>query len=227
MKKIVISLGGSLIVPENIDIDFLQKFRKIINKHKKKYKFVIVTGGGVIARKYISALKEDNKSVYLQSLAGIGATRQNARFLTYLFGGDANQGIPHDMKQVKNLLRKNNPVFCGALRYAKNETSDATSAKLARFFNCDFVNLTLVSGLYDKNPLKYKNAKFIPSITWKDFEKKVCKISFKPGQHFVLDQSAAHVIRKYKIRTYILGKNLKNLDNLLSGKKFKGTVIEG
>ena len=160
-------------------------------------------------------------------MAGIGTTRMNARFLTYLFGKDANSGIPHNMKSVASLLKKNNPVFCGALRYAKKETSDATSAKLARFFNCDFVNLTLVSGLYTKNPLKYKNARFIPKISWKDFYKIASKEKFKPGQHFVLDQKAAKIIKKYKIRTFILGKNLKNLDNLLSGKKFKGTVIEG
>lgn len=224
-KVIVLSLGGSLIIPDNVDINFLEKFKKIINKHKDKYKFVIVTGGGSIARKYISTLKSAGKSEFLQSLIGISCTRTNARFLTYIFGKDANEGIPHDMKHAANLLRKNNPVFCGALRYAKNETSDATSAKLARFFNSDFINLTLVPGLYTKNPLKYKEAKFIPKISWQKFYEKVNKQKFKPGQHFVLDQSASKIIKKYKIKTYILGKNLKNLDSLLSGKKFKGTVI--
>ena len=52
------------------------------------------------------------------------------------------------------------------------------------------------------------------------------KKQFKPGQHFVLDQKAAGIIMKNKIKTYILGKNMKNLDLLLSGKKFKGTIIE-
>jgi len=226
-KTIVLSLGGSLIIPENVDIDFLKQFKRVIIKHKNKYKFVIVTGGGSIARKYISALKAAGESCYLQSLAGIGTTRMNARFLTYLFGRDANEGIPHDMKEVKGLLRKNNPVFCGALRYADKETSDGTSAKLARYFSCDFVNLTLVSGLYSKNPLTHKNAKFIPKISWEKFEKMANKNKFVPGQHFVLDQSASKIIRKYKIKTYILGKELKQLDNLLSGKKFKGTIIAG
>ena len=53
------------------------------------------------------------------------------------------------------------------------------------------------------------------------------KNKFVPGQHFVLDQSTSKIIRKYKIKTYILGKELKQLDNLLSGKKFKGTIIAG
>ena len=144
-----------------------------------------------------------------------------------MFGRDANEGIPHDMKEVKSLLNKNDFVFCGALRYAENETSDATSAKLAKYFKSEFINLTLVSGLYDKNPLKHKNAEFIPEISWMDFDKIANKEKFKPGQHFVLDQKAAKIIKKYKIKTYIIGKNLENLDKLLSGKKFTGTVISG
>jgi len=226
-KILVISLGGSLIVPEDIDVSFLKNFKKVIEKYKKKYKFVVVCGGGGVARKYIEALKKAKKSLYLQGLVGIAITRLNARFLTYFFGKDASKGIPHDMKDVKNLLRKNDIVFCGALRYAKHETSDATAAKLARFFNCDFINLTKVPGLYNKDPIKNKDAKFIPRINWKDFCKLARKIKFKPGQHFVLDQKAAEIIMKYKIKTYIIGKNLKNLDNFLAGKKFLGTIIEG
>jgi len=228
MKKvIVLSLGGSLIVPDEIDASFLDKFKRIIKKHEKNWKFVIVCGGGSIARKYINALKEKGKSEYLQSMAGIAVTRLNARFMIYFFGKDASSGIPHDMHEVKNLLEKNEIVFCGALRYAENETSDATSAKLARFFNCDFINLTKVSGLYSSNPLTHKNAEFIPEIGWKNFLGRANRIKFKPGQHFVLDQHAAEIIKQHRIKTYIIGRNLKNLDNLLSGKKFNGTTISG
>jgi uridylate kinase len=52
------------------------------------------------------------------------------------------------------------------------------------------------------------------------------KIKYHPGQHFVLDQKAAKLIKKEKIKTYILGKNLRNLDSLLNSKKFVGTSIE-
>ena len=36
MQKIVLSLGGSLIVPDRIDLDFLRKFKKVIGKYSKK-----------------------------------------------------------------------------------------------------------------------------------------------------------------------------------------------
>ena len=97
--------------------------------------------------------------------------------MTYFFNEDANKGIPHNMEEVKKLLRKNSIVFCGALRYKKNETSDGTAAKLARFFNTDFINLTNVQGLYDKNPKKFRSAKFIPEISHKEFYKIAKKIN--------------------------------------------------
>ncbi len=226
-KTLVISLGGSLIVPDEINLKLLEKFKHILNRHKSNYKFVIVCGGGSIARKYIKALRKSHKSEYLQSMAGISVTRLNARFLSYFFGKDANEGVPHDMNQVKNLLAKNDFVFCGALRYAPRQTSDSTAAKLANFLNCEFVNLTLVQGLFTANPLTHSQAKFIPEISWENFFNKTSRMKFKPGQHFVLDQEASRIILEKKIPTYILGKDLKDLDNFLSNKKFKGTIIRG
>jgi len=53
-ERIIISLGGSLLVPEGIDADFIAKFKKFIVAHiKKGYRFILVTGGGKTARRYI------------------------------------------------------------------------------------------------------------------------------------------------------------------------------
>jgi|SRR3989338_678845 len=227
MKKIVvISLGGSLIVPEKMDVKFLQKFKSILQKNYKKHKFVIICGGGTIARRYISALKKEGKSKKELANAGIKATRMNATFMMQFFGEkEANDSLPRNMIDVKNNLRKNNVVICGALRYASNSTSDGTAAKLANFLKTEFINMTNVKGLYSANPKTHSNAKFIPEISWKEFEKRALKLKFKAAQHFVLDQQASVIIRKNKIPTYIIGKELSNLDKILNGKKFIGTSI--
>ena len=61
-KIVVISLGGSVIIPEKgIDIKSLEDFKKTLRKFYKKYKFIVVCGGGSIARKYISVLREEGK----------------------------------------------------------------------------------------------------------------------------------------------------------------------
>ena len=223
-RVVVLSLGGSLIIPNEIDIVFLRKFREVIRKNTNKCKFVIVCGGGSIARKYISALREDGKSEYLQNLAGISVTRLNARFMSYFFSQDPEEGIAHDMKNVSNLLRKHDVIFCGALRYAPNQTSDATACRLAAFLETDFINLTNVKGLYDKNP-ELKGAKFIPKISINEFNKIVMAIPEKPGMHAPVDHTAMRIIREKNIKTYIIGKDAKQLNNLLNNRKFIGTTI--
>ncbi len=226
MKKVwVISLGGSLIIPDSIDYAFLDKFKKTLRKHYAHCKFIIVCGGGSVARKYISALKAEHHSQKELSLVGIRATRMNALFLMQFFGPEANETLPLNMHQVKNFLQKNSVVICGALRYTAHSTSDSTSAKLASFFKSEFINMTNVKGLYTSNPLTNKNAKFIPRISWKEFESLTLKIKFHAGQHYVLDQQASVIIKNHKVETYIIGKSMSNLDKILHKKKFIGTVI--
>jgi uridylate kinase len=229
MKKdvVVISLGGSLIIPGDVNAALLWNFRKVLMKNAKRHKFIVVCGGGSIARKYINALKRTGIGADFQSFAGIAATRTNARFVSYFFKYNPDMGIPHTMETVSNYLKTRDIIFCGALEYKPNQTSDTTSAEIAKRFDSMFINLTDVSGLHDKNPKKYKDAKFIPEISWKDFDRMASSMKFEPGQHFVLDQSAAKIILKHRITTYILGKDMKQLDNLLNGRKFKGTIISG
>ena len=226
-KVIVLSLGGSQIIPNDINLSYLNKFKKILKKHTRKYKFIIICGGGSVARKYISALKKTGISEKLQSLAGISATRMNARFMNYFFNIDPKYGIPHTTETLRKYVRKQDITFCGALEYKPNQTSDSTAAEIAKEFKADFINITNIKGLYNKNPKKFKNAKFIPRITWKDFDKMANKTKFKPGQHFVLDQTASKTILKHKIITYITGKDLRQIENLLKNKNFTGTVIQG
>jgi len=224
-KVWVISLGGSRIVPDFVDDKFLARFKNLVNSHPSQ-KFVVVTGGGSTARKYISALRKLGENTKAQSMEGIGITRLHAGFMSRFFGKSANEEIPLNMERVKNLLAKNHIVFCGALRWRAKNTSDGTAAKLAGFLECPFINLTNVQGLYSDDPNKNKNAKFISRISWDDFLKLTEKVEYEAGQHFVLDQSAAKTIKDNKIVTYIVG-SLSAINNILVGKKFMGTMIGG
>jgi uridylate kinase len=228
MKKvIVLSLGGSLIIPDEVDAKFLKQFKKIILKNSRKHKFLIGCGGGSIARKYISALRKEGLDVKHQSLAGISATRMNARFMSYFFNIDPKHGIPHTIEVLNKYSRAQNIVFFGALDYKPKQTSDSTAAGIAKQHKTIFINMTNVTGLYTKDPRKHKNAKLISKISWKDFDKMANASKYTPGQHFVLDQTASKIIMKNKITTYILGQDLKQLENVLKGKKFRGTLVQG
>ena len=224
-RVVVLSLGGSLIVPDKVDVSYLKKFREVIKKNSKRHNFIIVCGGGSVARKYIYALREIGINETLQSMSGISATRTNARFMSYFFNQNPWKGIPQKMEEIRGYLKSQDIVFCGALEYKPHQTSDSTSAQIAEHFKAVFVNLTDVSGLYTKNPKKFKDAKFIPEISWKNFNALANKMKYQPGQHFVLDQTAAKIIMQKKIITYIIGKDARQLDNLLNNRKFMGTKI--
>ncbi len=226
MKTIVMSVGGSLIVPNEIDLGFLRKFAALIKKYAKKYRFVLVTGGGATARKYIAQAEAagfDEKAV---SLVGIECTRVNASLLAGFF--QIEHAVPESFADVKKLIQKEGVVVCGALGFVPDMTSDGDAAFLAKVVNADmFINLTNVDGLFTKDP-KGAGAELIEKIAYQEFLGKMHKIKFTPGQHFVLDHKAAHAIQKHRIRTLILnGHNLNNVEQCLNGKSFVGTVIHG
>ena len=101
-EKYIIALGGSIAFPEKIKIKHLRKFYSFIkNEIKKKRKFIIVCGGGYIARKYQkSAVKITKVSNEDKDWIGIHSTRLNAHFLRIIFR------IPRVELEIKLILFK-------------------------------------------------------------------------------------------------------------------------
>ena len=102
-----------MIVPEEVDVNFLENFKKLILKHLKKGKrFIIVTGGGKVCRKYQAAANKITqvKTVDLDWI-GIAATRINAQLLRSVFGNFAASEIinpdraVHEHAHLRSLRR--------------------------------------------------------------------------------------------------------------------------
>lgn len=226
--KVVISIGGSIIVPDGIDYRFLEKLKKTIFKLSKKHKIVIVTGGGKTARRYILALEKEGASENARDIVGIECTRLNARFLSSFFGV-SYKDVPRTLSGVSRMLLHSRIVICGGLGRGRSvdggRTSDGTSAEIAQYIGAHlFINMTNVKGLYTKDPRKFKDAKFIPKISYKEFNKIMSKVKEKPGSHFILDSFASKIVSRKKIKTIILC-GVKNLESAIEGKKYVGTLI--
>src|SRR3989344_4239834 len=83
----VISLGGSIIVPDRPDVKFLAKFRKLILTFVQKGNvFFLVCGGGAPTRVYQNAAQQITK-VSSEDLdwLGIAPTKVNAELLRVIF----------------------------------------------------------------------------------------------------------------------------------------------
>jgi len=88
----------------------------------------------------------------------------------------------------------------------------------------EIINISNVEYVYDKDPKKHVNAKKMEKMSWVEFGKLV-GTKWKAGMNAPFDPIASIEARKLNMKAYIIGKDLTNLENLLDGKKFRGTVI--
>ena len=222
---IVISVGGSLIVPGHIDIDFLKGFRNLILRHLKLGKrFIIITGGGRTSRNYQEAARSV-VSVDPEDLdwIGIHGTRLNAHLFRTIFKKEAHKNFIKHPEEKFNFTEK---VLLAA-GWKPGFSTDYDATVLARKFKVKkIINLSNINFVYTKDPNKYKTAKKLEEVSWKQF-RKIVGSKWSPGLNAPFDPVAAKECEKHGITVCLAnGQNLKNVDRVLSGKKFIGTTIK-
>jgi uridylate kinase len=224
METVVISLGGSLIVPSTVDTNFLKKFKQLILKFIRSRRFIIICGGGKTCRIYQNAAAKLTKLTDEDiDWLGIHATRLNAHLLRTIFRGYAYSRITNDPEEK---IEFDKPLLIAA-GYRPGCSTDYDATMLAKNFKVNtLLNLTNTDYVYDKDPGKYNDAKPLKQMTWKEY-RKISGNNWDPGLNLPFDPVAAREAEKIKLKVVVMnGKNIKNLDNFLSGKSFKGTVIQ-
>ncbi len=232
---IVLSIGGSLISPTDhsgktighIEMGYLKRLRRVILKRVARgEQFIIVTGGGGPSRAYAkAALKLNTKAKEVdRHWIGIAATKLNAEFFRVLFSplthavvlGDPTVHIP-----------LSSPVAIAA-GWLPGHSTDKDAVVLGHTYNASMiVNLTNVDYVYSGDPRKNSAAVVYPELTWKAYKKVLGMSVFHPSAHAPFDPVASAFAERHKLTVTIAnGANLANLEKLLEGKKFKGTVIK-
>jgi uridylate kinase len=225
MKKenIIISLGGSLVAPGDIDVIFLKNFKKLIAKHSDQKRFFIVVGGGRTARNYQSALLEFSADSKDRDIMGIDISRLNAKIVRQAFGELAfSDIIVNPTKRVNT--RKDVVVAAG---WKPGWSTDYCSVMLAKNMGIKkIINLTNIDYVYDKNPRTFKNAKAFKEIDWKNF-RKIVGSKWSPGLSTPFDPRASRLAEILKITVAVIhGAKLERVENFLKDKSFIGTVIQ-
>ena len=221
---IILSLGGSLIYPKDIDVAYLKKFREFILSYISQDKrFGIITGGGAISREYIKKANEITPLHTAQNdMIGISSTRANAQLVREIFADFAYPAVIIDYSKP---LQTDKPIIVGA-GWIPGSSTDKDAVLLGKMFHAKtIINLTNVDYVYDKDPCKHADAKPIKKISWQGF-KKIIDGEWKAGMNLPFDPIAAALAEKEKMKVVVLnGNNLDNLEKYLSGKEFVGTVI--
>lgn len=222
-RIIVISVGGSLLVPGEIDIQFITNLRKFVLSYLQEgMRFILVTGGGSVCRTYQHAANElgvNNK----ESLdwVGIMVTRLNAELIRVVFGSAANSEVLYDCN------KKTNGNLIIAAGHLPGCSTDYDAVVLAETYNASLlINLFNQDYVYDKDPREYADAIPLPSIKWSDYLAMVGK-KWMPGSHTPFDPIAAQKAKKLGLKVILAnGNNFENLDNIIMNKRFVGTVLQ-
>jgi len=223
MRTVILSLGGSVIVPDKPDYFFLKEFKNFIIKYLDKYRFVIVTGGGKTNSYYNHAAQRVSnvKDEDLDWL-GIMITRANAELVRVIFGDLAYDKVIYDPTEKINTDKK----IIIAAGWKPGCSTDKDAVLLAENFNAtEVINLTNIAYVYDKDPRHNKDAKKQYELSWRQY-RKIIGNKWKPRMNTPFDPVASIQAQKLGQKVVIMkGTDLNNLDNYLSGKSFEGTVI--
>ena len=225
---IIISVGGSLIVPDQIDLVFLGKLSAFIRKHVTKgRKFFLVSGGGRVCRRYQAAAEQVNGTVTDEDLdwLGIHATRLNGHLLRTIFFDIAHPRIIENYE--KKLDNWHESVVIGA-GWKPGFSTDYDGVVLAKDYGGHLlINLSNIDWIYDKDPKKDATAKPIKKLSWKECQRLV-GTKWSPGLNTPFDPIAAQLAGQLELTAIVTnGQDFANLENIIEGRNFTGTVIRG
>ena len=227
--RIIISAGGSLIVPAGgIDTNFLSSLNKFIRKQLEdnpNRQFFLVIGGGTTARHY----RDAGRKVVGHELPpddldwlGIHSTRLNAHLIRTIFRDIAHPFI------IKNyeIIRKAHESVVVASGWKPGFSTDYDAIMLCDDYQIQSViNLSNVTQVYDKDPNKFKDALPIKKMSWKDFRKLVGD-EWIPGLHAPFDPIAAKKAQELGVKVAVMGSDFKNVEKYLEGKPFLFFFLE-
>jgi uridylate kinase len=217
-------MGGSLLVPDHIDVDFIIKLKEmLVETTQLGYQVVIAVGGGKTSRNYHQAAAHfphitDTDADWI----GIAAIKLNAQLLLRIFSDcDVHPKVvshPDDIQPFKESI-----VFVAA--WEPGHSSDANAVFLADTLGAQkIINFSNISHVYDKDPAQYPDAQKISALTWDEYLTLIPE-TWSANLSSPFDPVASRFAQEKGIHVHILGASIDNLRASLSGDESEGTVI--
>ena len=224
MEKVVVSVGGSILIPDKNDFVFIKDLADLLIDVSKDVLPVIVCGGGRIARYYTNTGRELGGSTFELDMMGIGATRLNAELLRITLKGAAYDSIPSTANEAAEASKSGKIVVMGGTE--PGHTTDAVSAMVAGKIGCKrIVNATSVDAVYSDDPKKDPGAKRFTELTIGELSDIVCA-EHEAGRSFVFDPLGVRLAMRDRIDIMVVaGRDLGEMRNAILGKRINGTTV--
>lgn len=227
-ETIVLSVGGSLIVPGSgdgtPDARFLKNLREFTHTMVDAgYRMVFIAGGGKTARLYQSSLHglvditpDDEDWI------GIHATRLNGQLLKIALKHTTEEFVvtnPNEFPDTKK------PVVIGA-GYKPGASTDLRAVQIAEKVGAKkVINLSNIDYAYTDDPNENPDAKKIEEMSWDEFISLIPD-TWSPGLSSPFDPIASREAKEAGIEVAIInGSKLEEVKKYLKGGEFIGSVI--
>jgi len=225
-KRILLKLSGEALMgksPYGIDVSTISSIAKEVKKvYESGYQICIIIGGGNIFRGIKGASEGIDRST--SDYMGMLATVMNALSFqscleTINIPTRVQSAITMSQvaepyikrKAVRHLEKKRIVIFAAGTGNPFFSTDTAASLRASEM-NCSLIiKATKVDGIYDKDPLKFKNAKLIKKINYNE----VINNNLR-----VMDLTAISLAKESKIPIIIT--NIFKKNSLITALKEKG-----
>ncbi len=224
MKSLVISLGGSVLVP-NLSGHRIAEYAAALRQVSEKFRVFVVVGGGGEARRYIEVARSLGVDEGTCDEIGIRVTRLNAALLIAALGDSVYPRVAEDQEKALEYAVSGRIVVMGGVTPA--QTTDAVSAVLAERTGADIlINLTSVDGIYSADPKTDPSATRYAHLTPDRLAEIVSGSRLNAGSNTVMDAIAVKIIQRSSIPLLVLdGRKPENLPDALILGRFSGTVV--
>ena len=221
-ESVVVSIGGSILVPGENDSDYITRLAKMLKEVSKESRIAVICGGGKTARYYAGIARELGGGDYQQDILGIAATRMNAQLLALALGD-----MPDDVCRDPEKLASEGKRISVMGGTEPGHTTDAVTAMVAKALGASrMINATSVDGVYTADPRKDPGARKIARMTIDELGDIVYK-EHGASKSSVFDPLGVTIAKENAIDILIVdGRDLDELRNAILGRPIKGTFVD-
>ena len=201
-KRIVISLGGSVLIP-TLEDNRINAFPSRIWGLKGQHQVWVVVGGGTEARRYIGVARELGIDESTADELGIMVTRINATLLMGALEDNVYPRIALTYDDAVEFAESGKIVVMGGV--TPGQTTDAVAALLAERVKADLIiNWTSVDGIYSADPKKDPGAVKHSRLTPGELQAIIREDRLEAGSNTVFDTLAAKILARSGIPLVVL-----------------------
>jgi len=225
--RAVLKIGGSLLYDKTgkILVEQVRNYSAAIKSLEKDgHSLVVVVGGGIPARVFISAARELGASEAQCDWLGIKLARNNAELLCAALGDIAYPKVVETLDELEVAVKLGKVVLMGGL--IPGQSTNAVAALAAETINAETLfNATNVDGVYNRDPDEPGATRF-DSITISQLKEVLSSGGTKAGEYKLFDPVAIKVVERSKIPTVIFdGGNPDNLTRVFRGEKIGTRIV--